>query len=317
MDKHTPDPGFLDRLEARVVTEARRQRQAPAPPSGWMASRLRLAVAAATIAAVSMGVGAASVMAAYELQTNEQRTLLSQDLQRRIDLERQRLQLAAADLQRRQTQVSIGVATPADVAGARAKVTDAEAAVQLLQLQLEEVRVTGHDPVDSLSAPLLSGRDFVAERLKVTADNQTATLQTVQNQLADAQRRFQVGLAGDIDVTAARTRLLQAEALLTLTRTKLELRRQVDANQLPAAQADLRVLEAEAQQRQAALRAQLVEVQARMMLVSKQVSTGQAQSVELAEARLNVQQIQTDLAKAELDVELVRRQLAAGKGGGS
>lgn len=317
LDKHSPDPAFVDRLEARVLAEARRQRQAPVPSSWWMASRLRIVSAAAILAIVSMGVGAAGVAAAYQVKTNEQRDLITADLQRRLSLARQRLQIANETLQSAQQQVAIGVVSQDAVMDAQTKVAQSQAEVESLTSQLAEARATGQVAVDDLTAPAVQGHDYVGDRLRIALQVARASLQTTQAALAAAERRRALGITDQVPVQMAQARVAEQQAAIALIESKLAIRQRLLNGAIDQQQAALQGLEADAVQRRMALAPKLQIAQEQLQRAETLMSQRLMSSVDLAQARLNLEQVQADLAKADLDLALVRAQLQSGKGGGS
>jgi outer membrane protein TolC len=315
-DKHSPRQDYLDRLERHVLDEARRLRQT-APPAQWhLGARWKIVIAACALAVVSMGIGAASVAAAYQAQTNQQRDLLSSDYERRLDLARQRLAIASDQLRDIERQVALGLTSRASASDAQLKVTEAQAAIHMLELQLQEVQLTGRAPVDDLSAPLVSGHDFVSDRLKVAMTVQRMTLQAAQDHLREAERRVAVGVSGSIEADTARALVVEVQAALQAFDVKMGLRQRFLAGALTAAQTDLRAIEAEAEQRRAALAPKVRLAQMQVDRVATLVQKGLVSNVDLVEARLKLQEAMADLAKVDLDLALVRQQLANGKTGG-
>ena len=73
--------------------------------------------------------------------------------------------------------------------------------------------------------------------------------------------------------------------------------------------ADLRVLEAEAEQRRSSLRPRMELAQRMSKDVAQRVQTGTAQQVELLEAQLRLAQLAADLAKADMEIAMIRRQI--------
>ena len=143
---HEPREGFVDELERRIVTEARR-RDRPGQPFRWMSwSPARVAVALGILVVASMAAGGAVVDAAYRSQNNERRDLVASTYERRIDLASQRLAIAKEELARTQRKVSVGVASNVELLDSELKLVEAEVEVTVLKLQLEEVRLTGQEP---------------------------------------------------------------------------------------------------------------------------------------------------------------------------
>src|SRR5262245_15823457 len=161
LHKYEPRDEFVDRLEQHIGREVR-ERNRSADAGGWVIGpRWKTAIAAAALALVSMSIGAGAVAAAYQAQQNERRDLLVASYEKRADLARQRVAIAEAQLREVERRVAVGMGSLMDKAEGHKNVSDAQAQLATVQLDLEEIRVTGREPLNDLSSPRVAGRDFV------------------------------------------------------------------------------------------------------------------------------------------------------------
>ena len=105
----------------------------------------------------------------------------------------------------------------------------------------------------SLSAPLVSGRDFVAERWRVEMTAPITALALEKTRVAAARGRVEVGIATPSEVDVAATRIAELEAAIEAFERKLTIRQTYLKGNLPAKVAELQGLEAENEVRRAAL----------------------------------------------------------------
>jgi len=311
-DKHEPHGAFVERLEWQIAGEVRRRNRPAEPPRWPLRSRRSIAVAAAGLALVSMGLGGAVVAAAYRAQNSEQRDQVAAVYQLRLALAQKTLAAAADTLRLTERNVSIGMATQTDALEAQSKVSGAQAGVRSLELQLEEVRLTGREPSNEISSPLVSGRDFVGERLRNDITVPRNALSIAQRQLLGVQRRVDVGVADATDLDVARAKVVELQAAVVGFERKIEIRQRFLKGEIDSVQADLRVLEGEAEQRRSTLAPKVDLARRQVDQTARRVKVGVAQSVDLAEATLRLQQLEADLAKADLDLAVIRRRLAGG-----
>ena len=109
----------------------------------------------------------------------------------------------------------------AAVNDARFKVTEAETEMRLVELDLAEVHASGREPGKTVSAPLVSGRDFVGrERWQVEATVPAAALEVAKRNVDVARTRFNVGLANNNDVEVAGSRLIELEGAIQLAQRR-------------------------------------------------------------------------------------------------
>ncbi len=308
-DRHEPSDEFVEKLEWQVGREVRRRnRVADAPRwATWSPAKALAAVAALML--VSMAIGGAAVAAAYEAQSNERRDQLASNFEQRADLARKRLAMVTEQLTNMEQRVSVGIASQTDLLEGRLKVAEAEAQLKVIALQLEEVRLTGREPRIELSSPLVSGRDFVGQRLRVEMSVPEKMVALESARLNDAQRRFGVGVATAAEVEVARNRLLEIQTALGTFKRKIDLRQKFLSGAADAPLTELRVLEAEADQLKTTLTPKIALARKEVEQLEARVAVGTAQRVELAEAILRRLELETSLSKAELDLALIRSQI--------
>ena len=311
-NQHEPRDQFVERLADQIHVEIqRRNRVLEAPPwTRWLVqSPLKAAAAIAALVIISMGIGGVVVAATYQAQTNEQRNILIASYDQRAALAQQRLAIAREYLKEAEQRLSVGLEGHEVVHEARFKVLQAEAEARSVELQIEEVRVTGREPLNSVSSPLVSGRDFVTERWKSDLSVSQAARALEIERLSAAERRVAVGVGNPIDVETSKTRAVELEATSRGMAAKLDIRQQFLKRQIDAPMADLRVLEAEAEQRRQTLQPRMELAQRAARDVARRVQIGTAQQVELLEAQLRLAQLAADLAKADVDLAMIRRQI--------
>jgi outer membrane protein TolC len=306
---HEPNSEFVDRLEAQIGREVRQRNRVAHAPSWTQWSRLKTSVVVTGLMLVSMAVGAGAVVAAYEVQGNELRGQLTSSYQQRADLARQRLDLATSQLALDESRVAKGLASNADLMDVRLKVAQAQAELQSIQLQIEEVRATGREPRDEVSAPLVAGRDFVIERLRVSMSVPEKALDAEQTRLRETERRVSIGVGDAGELDTARLHVLEVQAALETVRKKIDIRQKFLAGGADAIETDLRVLEAEAEQRRQTLPPKLDLARKEVDRIGRKVQIGVAGQIELSKAQLQLLQLQMELTKADLELAMVRRQI--------
>lgn len=311
-NQHEPRDQFVERLADQIRVEIQRRNRVLEAPrwSRWLVqSPIKAAAAIVALVIVSMGIGGVVVAAAFQARTNEQRNILIASYEQRAALAQTRLMIARAQLAEVEQRVSVGIEAQEAVREGRFKVLQAEAEARSVELQIEEVRVTGREPLNSVSSPLVSGRDFVTERWKSDLSVSQAARALEIERLSAAERRVAVGVGNPIDVETSKTRAVELEATTRGMAVKLDIRQQFLKRQIDAPMADLRVLEAEAEQRRQTLQPRMELAQRASREVARRVQIGTAQQVELLEAQLRLAQLAADLAKADVDLAMIRRQI--------
>jgi hypothetical protein len=310
---HKPREEFVNQLELHWRADLRR-RALGASVHTWMPqSRIAIAVGIGAIAIVSMAMGAGVVAATYEARLSEQRDLLLGNFGQRAVIAKQRLALAAQQLRDVQQSVSVGIESPETERDVRFKVAEAEVELKSIELDIAEIRATGREPANALSAPLISGRDFVTERLRVEMSVPAAALEVEKARAQATRARFEVGMAKGIEVEETATRVIELESAVEVFQQKIGIRQTFLKGGVAPAAADLRGLEAETDLRRRGLARRIDFARRHVQDVKGRIDVGTANPLNLAEAQLRLQELQLAMTKADYDLLLIRKQLDAAK----
>ena len=309
LNQHEPDNEFVKRLGWRIDRKLRLRNRSFQATGWFLRSRVRAVLGLVGLMALSMGTGAAVAAGAYQAQNKERRAPLISEFQQRAELARQHLASITEQLQKKERDFSLDVAPGIEVLEAQVNVAEAQAQLRLAELHLEEVRITGHDPLSNLSSPLVSGRDFVGEGLRIEISVPQVALELEQIRLRDTKKRVEVGVVSPIEIGVSRLRIVEVEAAIESFRKKMDIRQSFLDRRIDGPEVELRVLEVEAEQRQEALIPKVELARQELEATRIRVQAGIVQPVHIAEAELRLLKLETDVVKVELDLALVRRQL--------
>jgi len=175
-----------------------------------------------------------------------------------------------------------------------------------LGLDMEEIRVSGKEPQNQLSASLVGGRDFVSERLALEESAAGGRIQAAQLRLERIQDLEQVGAIGPTAGAQGIMALLEAETVLGNIRAKLELRQRFLDGEVSEEEAErereLTETEAEAD----LLRMAFQEAGIRYQEASERFNLGVVHESELERARLDLMQLETRLEFLEVKLAALR-----------
>jgi len=308
-DKHAPRSEFIEHLQSQIVTEVQRRNRLPESSRLSLRWSWPLAAVAALLVVVSMAAGGVAVGAAYEGQANERRDALLSGYRQRVQLTKDRLDLANRELQDAQQKFQMGLVPQLATLEAQLKVAEVSGQLKTLESQMQEIRQTGSEPLDVVSSPLVGGRDFVTERLTDARAFPMMALQLEETRLQVAQRRMAVGVAEPAEVEAAQIRLIELKAALETIQKKLAIRQQLIKKEIDATRADLLELEADALVKVNTLKPKVALATRELERVQLKVKVGAAQNIELAQAQMKVAELNSDLAAAQLELVLIQQKL--------
>jgi multidrug resistance efflux pump len=212
------------------------------------------------------------------------------------------LDAAQASLDDVERRVRVGVEPEDALLPARIALHEAESRMRTLRLEEEEVRATGREPDDELSAPLVGGRDFVTERLDLQRGRARERLARADREWTRIQGLVRTGIVSAEEADPAELALEQARQALRLVETELDARRAFLGGELGPDEAVRRV-ERERLASQLAV-GRLVRERAAgdVERMERLAAVGAVQEAELRRARL-------ELTQRELAVELLLRKL--------
>jgi outer membrane protein TolC len=256
-----------------------------------------------------MGIGGIVVAAAYQAQGSEQREAAKSRAAQRVSLAQQRVALAAESLKTVERQASVGSEPQDALLEARFKMSEARAQLESVVLDAAEVDATGRDPQTTVSAPLVGGRDFVAEHWKIDLQIPRAAIDVEKARLQTLERRFAVGAANNIDVETSRSRLIELEAATQAVQNKIGIRERFLKKEIDGGLADLYVLQAEAEQRRQTLQPRMALAQKVLRDVQQKVEVGVAPTLDVSLAELKLKELELEMLKADVDLGVIRRQI--------
>ncbi|MFC1627621.1 hypothetical protein ACFL3H_00735 [Gemmatimonadota bacterium] len=279
---HEPTSEFIARLEWQVRSTLSRRDRFSMPTRRPVQQVMKMAA----LLLLSIFLGAAGVATADQVQESRARELLLQ----RIDFE---MQLAGAQLQLLRTRVSEirdqvegGLAHEAVLRTATFEMRGAELHYTRLQLDREEISLSGREPQQNVSAPRIGGRDFVSERLELEIARTSDECELVEAGLTRTRELIEQGMLN-------RSESLEQEAALSSLKLHLryltslhDLRAQFLEGKISRDKVEQEALLAEAESRLD--HTSLAAAQVELRRVEELYQKGAVTESELMQARIKV-----------------------------
>jgi outer membrane protein TolC len=274
LDMHRPTAEFRDFLEGEVIREYRHRRTF---------RRLR----AAAVILVSVGVGMSATLASAQVRESSAKDSLLAAAQADAALVSMRLNLARLELEEERKQVSVG-ARPAGRLPSEGMVKYLEASAAVVALNMAEIEKTAQSPRDELNAPLVSGRDFVKERMQIELMLAQDRLSLAEQKLEDATRRVRVGAATELESADYETSALGRRGEMAVLAEKLKARQEFLDKGTDVRELTRRIERTEVQQAIQVAQRELVNARARKSLVEQRQKVGAATKLEVLQAEMSV-----------------------------
>jgi outer membrane protein TolC len=303
-DRHEPDPRFVESLKWQLGSELRRQNRA-----GISHRKSIRALKIAGLMVGSVALGAAAMGASQQFGEAWRKELLEARLEVQLELAQQRVQMQLETLGMTREQVEQGLQSDRELLYFEFQIAQAETDAKIMELELEEIRQSGREPLGELSSPLVNGRDFVSERIEARMELARHHLSLVQGEQQRIQDMADAGTVSQNDVQAQRLVALQAEQQLQMLEQQLEVRQAYLNSEITAVEAELKLLELESQSRVALLEEQLQYFQRELDRFQAAMDVGTMQAVAIVQMRTRVAEVEGQLRLARAELDIVRREL--------
>lgn len=303
IDVHEPTPEFTRYLEWQVTSALRRHDRFAEPVRAGYARYM----AAAAVIVISILIGAGGVAAAGKIQDNQQKQRLVAQQQLEVNLAQMQLELARKALDDAKRRVDTGVAAPADGVAAERDLRAAQLNLERARLNVDEVSQSSRPVQDEVTSPLVNGRDFVAERLRLEATEAALAAELRQRQAQQAKTRHDVGLATELELLESQAALGRAADEMRAIQERMALRAKflagdisvenaIRQRQLLAARAELRAAESA-----------LAIAMKRLALVKDRTAVGLAGEMDLLKAQLEMLSRQQDVEALKARIQALER----------
>ncbi|MGD8276897.1 MAG: hypothetical protein PVH00_02675 [Gemmatimonadota bacterium] len=304
-EKHEPDPRFVEGLAGELGRELRRQNRA----FGRAGRGLRALKTTGLIMA-SVAVGAVAMGATQQIGDSWRKELVEARLEVQLRLAREVVQTQQESWGLVRSQVERGVRESGEIAYADYQIAEAEAQVRIAELELEESRLTGREPQDALSSPLVDGRDFVSDRIRARMEVARRHLELARQVGERARQRAAVGIVQESESEEQQLVAREAELELASLTRELELRRDWLGARISPVEAELRLLEAQAGNRVAALELRVRYLRGHLQRFQAAIGAGTMRPAVAVELQTQVAEAEAKLELAQAELRIVREELA-------
>ena len=291
---YEPDNQFVDRLEWQLSSEFRRANRLKTS-SGKIAVSRRMVAIAITIGILMTGV--AVTKAADYIKESWQKKIEMARVETEVELKKVQLESIreiASDIKAR---VSNGLIREDEYQAMKIAVKKAELDFKKSQLNLEEVKMSGEIPRNELYAPLVSGRDFVSERLELDKMEIELEIYLISRHLKRIKKLTEEGLIQDHELDQVMTVIANQEAHLDKIQQRLDLRSSFLEGEITAR-------EVEIESRLTAAENHLHHAQSKVDSLEQQLTRFQALEARGAITRSENRQLEFALDAAQAELKL-------------
>ena len=302
---NAPTPEFRANLESEISRAWRRETRLGAAPRDPRPRRLR----AAGLLAACLALGAVSGIVSAQARDFVRRDSLLDAARAELAIMALRLDLTRAQFDDASRKAQMGALDADGVASAESELRSMETRAMRARLNIEEINAGSQPPRDELNAPLVGGRDFVTERIRLDLANAQHRLVVAERALATADRRVRVGAVSDLARAEAQLDVARASAALAVLAERLSLRREFVEKATPADELARRTETAQ-------LRQDIRDAQQALELAKALAANVERMRAVGAATELDAMRAQVEVKERELELSQLVMQLRRLGGGG-
>jgi hypothetical protein len=298
---YEPDTQFVERLEWQLASEYRRTNRLK-PAAGKVAVPRRIVVVSLLVAVLLTGV--AVIKAAEYIKDSWRKKIEVARAETDVNLSKARLEFTREEASAAKTRFSIGLIQEEEYQVIKLAADKAALDLEISLLNQDEAKATGETPRNKLYAPLVGGRDFVSERLKIERRELELDLAALKSSAGRLERMVKLGVVSADELDQVQPQIASQSAMIDKAQRRLDLRNRFVAGKIPAREVEIsdRIIAAESN----LARAQnLVEAQKkRLAWMQDREAIGliSKSSVQQVRYGLDVAQAELTLAALEMDV---------------
>jgi hypothetical protein len=252
------------------------------------------------LAAVALG--STGGLAAAQLRDGARRDSLLAAATADLAMAAVRLDLARAVAEDVGAKVRTGVLAPGSLVAAEAELRAMEAQAARAQSRVDEIRLSSQPPRDELNAPLVNGRDFVLERIRLDLFDAQQRLTAAERAREEAARRVRIGAEGALSLLEAELDVARARAALGAGAERQSLRREFLEKGTAGDQLVRRLRQAQLRLDAHVAQHAVRLAEERLALARRQHAAGVVEQIEVLKAEL-------EMRERQLELQLLAREL--------
>lgn len=299
-----PDRQFVERLEWQLASELRR-RTGPRRHAARVAVPRPVAVAV-VLAGIAL-VGVAGIKAAEIIQDSWRKKIEVARAETDVRLEEARLASQQGRTAQAEDRFKLGLIPEEELLLATTFRDRAALDLERARLNLDEVERSGAKPCDELYAPLVGGRDFVAERLDLERRQTALGLQVFAARTRQFEARQKAGLIPPGEVRSAERDVAARKAQIEEIGQRLDLRKRFLSGGLSAVQVEVAGRLVAAKAGLAAAESKVDDLKERAARAVSQRDVGMISPAEADDLRQGLEAAEAEMKLAALEVEVLEK----------
>jgi hypothetical protein len=301
---YEPDGKFVERLEWQLASEYRRTSRLKS--SGKIAISRR--AVALTIVVGALMTGVAMIKAAEYIKDSWRKKIEIARAETDVQLKRAHLDLKRELASKAETQVSNGLIPQEEYLVMKHAAERSALDLEKSLLNLEEVKASGEVPRNELYAPVVGGRDFVSERLKL---DQKAIEWNVQLLRGRYEQRLNLkvekGLVPGDQMDEFQATIAAREKMIDEIQNRIDLRKHFVAGDITAREVEVKDLITVAEGKLRQWQSTVDSMKKRLDRLQALQAGGLTSKTEAEQLRYSLNAAQTELKLATMEIDILKK----------
>jgi multidrug resistance efflux pump len=301
---YEPDNQFLERLEWQLSSEYRR------------ASRLKSAskkiaiprrvVAAACMAGILM-TGVAVIKAADYIQDSWRKKIEIARAETEIKLRKAHLESIRERASRAEMRFSNGLIREEEFRMIQIAVERADLDLKKSLLNLDEVKASGEVPRNELYAPLVGGRDFVSERLKIEIKMIDLDSEQFRSRVERFKQLVEKGLAQGDELSQIQAEIASRKVMIDKIQERIDLRKRFVDGEITAQEVEIRDRMTVAERNLHLAQSKVDSLKERLKRLKSLESERMINPMEIKQMQYALDAAQAELELAALEMDVLKK----------
>lgn len=299
-----PDSRFLERLEWQLSSEYRRANRLK---SSTVKIAIPRSIVAVSLTAGLLITGVAATKAADYIKDSWRKKIEIARVETEVELKKVHLESISEMANDIKMRVSNGLIREDEYESMKAAVKNAELDLQRSLLNLNEVKMSGDIPRNELYAPMIGGRDFVSERLKIEKKEIELGMEQLEVHLERIDQLVEKNLVRGDEMNQIQMQLANRKVMVDKIQQRLDLRTRFLAGEITAQ-------EVEIQERMTGAERNLYMAQSKVDALNEQLKRlknlevrGEISHAEVAQLQYALDAAQAELKLATLEMDVLEK----------
>ena len=299
---YEPDSQFVERLEWQLASEFRRTNRLK-PSAGKVAVPRRMVVATLLVGVLLTGV--AVIKAAEYIKDSWRKKIEVARVETEVKLRKAGLEFTREEASTAKTRFSTGLIQEEEYQVSKLAADKAALDLEISLANQNEVTASGETPRNELYAPVIGGRDFVSERLKVERTELELDLTALKSRAERLERMVKLGVVSADELDQVQGQIVAQSAMLNKAQKRLDLRNRFVLGEAPAREVEIsdRIIVAESNLARAR---KLVEAQKkRLEWMQDREALGLISKSSVQQVQYGLDEARAELSLAALEMEVL------------